>query len=292
MTETETIGLNRELAPISDGAWARVEQEARDVLRLHLAARRLVDFEGPLGWDHSAIDLGRVEPLATHANSGASFRRRVVRPLVELRVTFELERRELERIDRGAASVDLDALRDAARLFAAAEDSALFEGNDAAGLPGLLSAAANPGVTVPPDPTLLPGAVGEALEQLRQAGVGGPYGVALGPNAFAALSTTVGAGGYPVMKHLQQLIDRPVVWAPSLSGGLALSLRGGDFKFICGRDAAIGYLSHDEKQVRLYLEESFSAELIGPEAAVPLLAMEDAEKRLARARVQNIGRAS
>jgi uncharacterized linocin/CFP29 family protein len=289
---TESIGLNRDLAPISDRAWARIEREACDVLRLHLAARRLVDFEGPLGWDHSAVDLGRVEPLAGLEDSGAVLRRRVVRPLVELRVEFEVDRRELERIDRGAATVDFDALRDAARLFAVAEDSALFEGHDAAGIPGLISAAANPGVTLPADPTLLPGAVGEALEELRQAGVGGPYGVALGPNAFAALSTTVGAGGYPVRKHLQQLIDRPVVWAPSLSGGLVVSMRGGDFKFICGRDAAIGYLSHDEKQVRLYLEESFSAEMIGPEAAVPLLAIEDAEERLARAQVQNIGRAS
>jgi uncharacterized linocin/CFP29 family protein len=266
------IGLNRELAPMSDKAWARVEQEAREVLELHLAARRLVDFEGPLGWDHSAIDMGRVEPLSGPDRSGVSFRLRVVRPLIELRVPFELERHELERIDRGAASVDLDPLRDAARRFAAAEDTALFEGHAEAGIPGLVTHAANPGVPLPSDPVALPGAVSEALEQLRQAGVAGPYAVALGPTAYASLARTVGDGGYPIMKHLNQLIDRPVVWAPSLSGGLAVSLRGGDFKLVCGRDAAIGYLSHDEKQVRLYLEESFSAELIGPEAAVPLLA--------------------
>src|SRR5262249_28191473 len=122
-----TIGLYRELAPISDGAWRRIEQESRDVLRLHLAARRLVDFGGAPGWLPPAVALGRVEPLAGFARSGASFRRRVVRPLIELRVAFELDRQELERIDRGAASVDLDPLRDAARLFAAAEDSALFD---------------------------------------------------------------------------------------------------------------------------------------------------------------------
>jgi uncharacterized linocin/CFP29 family protein len=265
------IGLNRDLAPISSVAWKRIEQEARDILHLHLAARRLVDFDGPHGWDHSAVDLGRVEAISPEGGAGVSFRRRVVRPLIELRVPFELDRLELERIDRGAASVDLEPLREAARRFAAAEDTVLFEGHPQAGIPGLVASAANPGVTLPDDPLLLPGAVGEALEQLRQAGVGGPYGVALGPEAFAALSRTVGAGGYPVMKHLQQLIDRPVVWAPSLAGGIAVSLRGGDFKLICGRDAAIGYTSHDEKQVRLYLEESFSAELTGPEAAVPLL---------------------
>ena len=97
-----------------------------------------------------------------------------MRPLIELRVPFELERLELERIDRGAASVDLDPLRDAARRFAAAEDSALFDGHDEAGIPGLITDAANPGVALPSDPVELPGAVSEALEQLRQAGVGGP----------------------------------------------------------------------------------------------------------------------
>jgi uncharacterized linocin/CFP29 family protein len=51
-----------------------------------------------------------------------------------------------------------------------------------------------------------------------------------------------------------------------------LSRRGGDFRLVCGRDAAIGYLGHDEKKVRLYLEESFSAEINTPEAAVPLVA--------------------
>lgn len=69
----------------------------------------------------------------------------------------------------------------------------------------------------------------------------------------------------------ERLIDGPVDWAPSLEGGVVVSLRGGDFKLVCGRDAAIGYLSHDDKKLRLYLEESFSAELNGPEAAVPLL---------------------
>ena len=104
----------------------------------------------------------------------------------------------------------------------AAEDSALFDGLPDAGIPGLIPDATHPGVELPNDPIELPGAVSEALEQLRQAGVGGPYGVALGPAAYASLSRTVGAGGYPVMKHVQQLIDRPVVWAPSLRGGLAL----------------------------------------------------------------------
>jgi len=268
------IGLNRHLAPISQAAWTRLESEARDVLELHLAARHIVDFVGPLGWQHSAIDQGRVEPLEGGAESGAMVRRRVVRPLIELRVPFDLDREELERVDRGASRVDLDPLRAASRIFAAAEDSAIFEGYADADIPGLATDSANEGVALPALPQEsehLPEVVSEALEQLRQTGVAGPYALALGPDAYAALDRTSGNMGYPVLRHVQRLIDRPIVWAPTLRGGLVVSLRGGDFKLVCGRDAAIGYLRHDDENLRLYLEESFSAELVGPEATVPLL---------------------
>jgi len=271
------IGLNRHLAPISENAWNRLESEARDVLQIHLAARRLVDFEGPLGWEHSAVDLGRVERLESGGESGALVRRRVVRPLIEIRVPFVLDRAELEHVDRGASSVDLEPLRDAARIFAAAEDSAMFEGYADADIPGIVTDAENEGVALPgpaEQAVRLPDAVSEALEQLRQAGVAGPYALALGPDAHGALTRTSGDGGYPVLRHVQRLIDAPVIWAPTLRGGLVASLRGGDFKLVCGRDAAIGYLGHDDDALRLYLEESFSAELSGPEAVVPLLPTE------------------
>jgi uncharacterized linocin/CFP29 family protein len=50
--------LYRELAPISDAAWAQIEDEAKSRLSTHLAARKLVDFAGPHGWGHSSTDLG------------------------------------------------------------------------------------------------------------------------------------------------------------------------------------------------------------------------------------------
>jgi uncharacterized linocin/CFP29 family protein len=267
-----TIGLNRDLAPLSTRAWKGIETEAQEVLKLHLAARRLFDFVGPLGWEHSAVDLGRIEALEGASPSGALVRKRLVRPLIEVRVPFELARDEVDRIDRGASSIDLDPLRDAARMFAAAEDTALFEGYADAGIPGLLTDAENEGIELPEDVRELPDVVSSALERLRQAGVSGPYAVALGPSVYSALDRTLGEGGYPVKKHIQRLIDGPLVWAPSLAGGVVVSLRGGDFELICGRDASIGYLSHDEKTIRLYLEESFTAELNGPEATIPLLA--------------------
>lgn len=263
------IELHRALAPLSEKAWERVEQEARDVLRTQLAARRLVDFVGPLGWDHSALDLGEVEPLDESATNGAFLRLRRVRPLAELRVPFELERAQIDLIDRGATRVDFDPLHAAAKAFAAAEDGVLFEGCAAAAIPGIVSDSTQKAVPLPHDPIDLPSALTEALGQLRQSGIGGPYALALGSEPFSALESA-GRGGFPVRDHVQRMVCGPVVWAPSLRGGVVLSRRGGDFRLVCGRDAAIGYLAHDDRVVRLYLEESFSAQIDTPEAAVPL----------------------
>ena len=41
--------LHRELAPISDSAWAQIEEEAARTLKRYLAGRRVVDVKDPGG---------------------------------------------------------------------------------------------------------------------------------------------------------------------------------------------------------------------------------------------------
>jgi uncharacterized linocin/CFP29 family protein len=48
--------------------------------------------------------------------------------------------------------------------------------------------------------------------------------------------------------------------------------RGGDFDLHIGEDVSIGYLGHDDKKVRLYLEESLTFLLLTTEASVALTA--------------------
>ena len=55
--------LLRELAPFGADAWAMLDGEARDRLVPALSARRIVDFDGPHGWQRSAVDLGRTETV-------------------------------------------------------------------------------------------------------------------------------------------------------------------------------------------------------------------------------------
>src|SRR5205085_9493855 len=73
--------LHRELAPISDNAWTEIEKEASRTLRTFLAARQVVDFSGPHGWDYSADSLGRLERVPGPVD-GVDAGIRAVQPLV------------------------------------------------------------------------------------------------------------------------------------------------------------------------------------------------------------------
>src|SRR5204862_6843917 len=112
-----------------------------------------------------------------------------------------------------------------------------------------------------------PGLVAKAVELLRSQGIGGPYGLALGPDGFTGVIETAEHGGYLVFDHLGKILYGPIVWAPGVQGAVVLSLRGGDFLFESGQDLSLGYESHDAEAVRLYLEESFSFHVATPEAA-------------------------
>ncbi len=262
--------LLRPLAPIADSTWGVIDAEARDRLSGALAARRLVDFSGPHGWQHSATNLGRVAGVKTAPAESVSAAKRLVLPLVELRGGFSLAREELRSHERGAVDVDLAELDEAAQRIAIAENVAVFHGWPAAGISGIAERAPGKAIALGKSAEAYPRAVAGAVERLLGRGIGGPYGLALGPEEYTRVSETAEHGGYPLLDHLGKILSGPIVWAPGVRGAVVLSLRGGDFIFESGQDLSIGYESHDEELVRLYLEESFAFVVATPEAAVPL----------------------
>lgn len=264
--------LHRELAPISDQAWAQIEEEATRTLKRHLAARRVVDVSGPQGFDLAAIGTGHTRSIQAPGD-GIQAVQREAKPLVELRVPFELTRQAIDDVDRGASDSDWSAVKEAARKIAFAEDRAVFDGYAAAAIEGIRQAADNPVVALPGKVKAYPDAVAQAVSQLRLAGVNGPYTVVLGAAAY----TAVGGGsdeGYPVLRHIQSLIDGKIIWAPAIEGAIVLSTRGGDFQLDIGQDLSIGYLDHSKTTVELYLQESFTFRVLTTEAAVVLAAGE------------------
>jgi uncharacterized linocin/CFP29 family protein len=264
--------LLRSHAPISDGNWTLLDDEARERLGAALAARKLVDFLGPFGWEYSATNLGRVTGVAAAPCEGITALARRVLSLAELRADFAISRAELRDDDRGAEDADLEPLDDAAHRMAVAENKSVFHGWPEAGIVGLSEASPHQGLTLGEDADSYPRPVARAVEQLLQSGIGGPYALALGSDEFTRVSETAEHGGYPLRDHLRKILDGPVLWAPGVSGAVVLSQRGGDFLFESGQDLSIGYLDHDREVVNLYLEQSFSFHVATPEAAVPLKA--------------------
>jgi uncharacterized linocin/CFP29 family protein len=260
--------LHRELAPISDAAWSEIEEEASRTIKRYLAARRVVDVEGPGGMALSAVGTGHLRSVAA-PGEGITARQRQVKPLVELRVPFELDREQIDDVERGSEDSDWQPVKDAAKLLAFAEDRAIFDGYAAAGIGGIREGTSNPILTLPADVKAYPDAIAHALSQLKMEGVNGPYSVVLGADAYTKLSES-SDHGYPVMRHIKELVDGEIIWAPAIMGAFVLTTRGGDFAMYLGEDISIGYLSHDEKKVRLYLEESFTFLLLTTEASVAL----------------------
>jgi uncharacterized linocin/CFP29 family protein len=264
--------LLRSHAPISDSNWTLLDDEARERLGVALAARKLVDFSGPHGWEYSATNLGRVSRLAKAPCDGVTAVQRRVLPLVEVRAEFAISRDELRDDDRGASDADLEPLDIAAHQIAVAENRAVFHGWPEAAITGIAEVSPHQGLQLGNEPSGYPRPVASAVEQLLRDGIGGPYALALGNQEYKQVVETAENGGYPLLDHLRKIVEGDLVWAPGLDGAIVISLRGDDFLFESGQDLSIGYLDHDREVVRFYLEQSFSFHVATPEAAVPLKA--------------------
>lgn len=262
--------LFQELAPISDRAWAEINSEATRTLKHFLAARKLVDVGGPLGYDHSAVSLGRLDPLDDGPGRDVVASRRQVLPLVELRRRFTLQRTELDAISRGACDADLTPLIDAARALAFAEDSMVFEGLPSAGMTGIATSSPHSPITLTEEFSRYPTSVARAVAVLKDAGIDGPYAIALGPRCYTGVIETTEHGGYPLLQHLGLILGGPVIWAPAVDGALVVSQRGDDFELTIGQDISIGYVAHDATTVTLEFQESVAFVATSPEAGIAL----------------------
>jgi len=260
--------LHRELAPISDAAWASLEDEAKRTFARHVAGRRVVDVAGPDGITLAGVGTGHIAPIDPPAD-GITAGLRAYRPVVELRAPFTLSREQIDSVERGALDPDWQPVKDAAKKIAFAEDHAIVEGYAAAQITGIRQASSNPALALPAEVKEYPNAVSKAVSELRLAGVAGPYSLLVSADAYTAVSET-SDHGYPIREHVSRMVDGDIVWAPAIDGALLLSCRGGDYELRLGQDLSIGYLSHDADQVQLYFTESFTFSVYTTEASVSI----------------------
>lgn len=260
--------LHRELAPISDAAWHQIEEETTRTIKEYLAGRRVVDVPAPCGIAFSGVTTGHLVSIAPPAKD-ITANQHEVKPLIQLRVPFELWRQAVDDVERGAEDSNWQPAKDAAKALAFAEDRAIFNGYQAANIQGIREGTSNPIKALPEDVRDYPDAIAEALNQLRLVGVNGPYSIVLGAVEYTGLAETHDHG-YPVLEHVKRIIDGNIVLAPAISGAFVLTMRGGDFELTIGQDVSIGYLSHTDAAVRLYLQETFTFRVLTSEASVAI----------------------
>lgn len=258
--------LHRELAPISDTAWSQIEEETKRTLKRYLAGRRVVDVPSPGGTILPGVGTGHLKSISAPAE-GIIANQREVKPLVELRVPFELSRQTIDDVERGSNDSDWQPAKDAAKKLAFTEDRAIFNGYKEAGIQGIRECTSNPIGILPADVRDYPDAIAHALSQLRLVGVNGPYSVVLGAAEYTALAETRDHG-YPVLEHVKRIVDGNLIWAPAIEGAFVMTTRGGDFELNIGQDVSIGYLSHSDSAVKLYLQETFVFRVLTSEASV------------------------
>ena len=121
--------LYRELAPIPGPAWAEIEEdEARRTFKRNIAGRRIVDVEGPTGFETSAVTTGHIRDVQSET-SGLQVKQRIVQEYIELRTPFTVPRQAIDDVARGSGDSDWQPVKDAATTIAMAEDRAILHGS-------------------------------------------------------------------------------------------------------------------------------------------------------------------
>ena len=106
--------LYRDLAPVTEEAWAEIEMEATRTFKRHIAGRRVVDVSDPGGPLTAAVSTGHLLDVAAPGD-GVLAHLRESKPLVRLRVPFTLSRTDIDDVERGSQDSDWDPVKEAAK---------------------------------------------------------------------------------------------------------------------------------------------------------------------------------
>ncbi len=257
--------LKKELAPLSSHAWEEIESRAAEVLRSRLSARKVVRVVGPLGWNHTAVTEGRVDLVDESGDVKVGIYR--ISPLCETRVRFTLNRWEMDNLNRGAKDIDLDALDAAAEKIAEFEEQAIYKGYKGGGIVGLEEVASHKPIPFGNDGSTIMEAVSTALLKLRTSYVSGPCTLVVGDKGWLELNKVV--KGTPLLDRIERLVGTKVVHSFAVDGAFLLPYDDENLELSIGQDFALGYESHDTKEVTLFLTESFTFRVLDPNLIVP-----------------------
>ena len=252
--------LYRELAPVSSNAWDEIDERAAEVLKTTLSARKVVRVNGPKGLDFNVISEGRLGEIKEEGN--ACYSNYKVIPLTETRVEFEIDRWELDNIERGAKDVEWAPLEDALKELAMIEENAVYNGLEKASIKGLAQFG-DKAIKFGDSQEKIMGAVLEGVVKLRENYAVGSYTLVLSEEAYKRVLTQEG-GGYPLNKRLETLIEGEMIFSSAVKGAYLIPYDHEDLELTIGKDFSIGYQNHTAEKVKFFATESFTFRVLDP----------------------------
>jgi len=261
--------LRRGSAPLSERVWTALDEAAAQAARHVLTGRRVATFDGPKGWEYTAARLGTMTPSATQEGSAVVCVPELVL-LAEVRAEFTLPWTLVEVFERGAPTLDVEAVEGAAREVALAEDRLVLYG-DPVGT-GFLTSPKSPHLQIGDwkQPQQLIADLVQAVEILDAHAIPGPYEAVMSSARYYAYRQATTEGGYPASRTVQEILAA-VHRSPVLRDGAAVfSTRGQDFVITVGGDLAAGYRWHDRESIHLFCAETLAAQTMTPEAVCVL----------------------
>lgn len=256
--------LYRELAPISEEAWKEIDERASEVLKNYLSGRRVVKVTGPKGWKYNVVTEGRLENIVEE--NDICYGTYQALPLVEARVEFDMDRWELDNLNRGAKDIDYTPLEDAVKRIALFEENTIYNGLDKSYIKGILKSAEGESIAFGSDSESIMNAISEGVLRLKAAYVEGPYTLIVGKDIYKTINSQ--EIGYPLEEKIKDLIGGDIVFSFAIDGAILIPYDHDDLELIIGNDFSIGYQSSDKKKVRLFVTESLTFRILDPDIIV------------------------
>ena len=247
--------FKQELAPIAVEAWEEINDTAQKAIETTLSARKVLHVVGPLGLATPAIATGTLDVIDEDENGGVSAGLYNVDRLLESRITFSLSRWELDNVLRGKKDIDLDALEEAAEKLALYEENTIYNGNKKAKIKGLVDLAAHK-LSMTNDANENLQAIAEGLLKLQDAYTYKPYMLVVGDELFKMFHQVY--QGKLLIDAIESLIDGKVIHSKVLKGALLLPYNHEDLEITIGQDYTVGYQTHDNEKVNLFITNSYT----------------------------------
>ncbi|MFW5889407.1 MAG: family 1 encapsulin nanocompartment shell protein [Bacillota bacterium] len=250
--------FKRSIAPISDEAWEEINERAEEVINSQLTTRKSLKVNGPFGLSYTSVPTGRLDLVDTN-ESNVKLGLYNNQKLLETRISFELSQWELDNILRGAKDIELDNLEAAAKELARFEDDVIYNGNKAVNITGLMNEAAHK-KSIKLDSQDILVNISNALIDLKNSFVEGPFNFVVSKDLYVALNKVHGS---KLLKNIVEgMIGGKVVISEMIKGGLLLPVNHDDIEFSLGQEYTVGYESHDTKNIKLFIMNSFTLRVL------------------------------